>query len=149
MTSGKPGKTKLINVFDINQAWKLIDLPGYGFAKVSMRKRDKFGEMISNYLKNRRQLITAFVLIDCRHEPQAIDLSFIQWCGEEGIPFAIVFTKTDKLKEGLLSKNRAVFEAAMYQQGWEDLPPIFESSSTKHKGREDLLDYISDCLASK
>lgn len=145
-TSSIPGKTQLINRFLINDHWCIIDLPGYGFAQVSTRKKAKFGEMISEYLSARRNLIQVFVLIDSRIPPQVIDLEFIQWCGEEQVPFAVVFTKTDKLSPPKLSLALEHFKAALYQNGWEVLPEMFVTSSAKHSGRDELLNHIEGLL---
>jgi GTP-binding protein len=145
-TSSKPGKTQLINIFNINDHWRLIDLPGYGYAKVSRKKRGTFSDMITDYLGLRKNLITAFVLIDSRIPPQSIDLEFIEWCAENEVPFSIVFTKIDKPKKKELTKNMADFTAALHAQGWENLPPIFTSSSEKGSGKKELLDYVEFCL---
>lgn len=141
-TSSKPGKTRIINRFLINEQWYLIDLPGYGFAKVSKSNRKLFDEMITTYLSERQTLSSAFILIDIRHEPQSIDLEFIEWCGTNGIPFQIVFTKVDKVSATKAQVNAETFKAAMYQQGWEELPNFFSTSATKHQGGEELIAYI-------
>lgn len=143
-TSGKPGKTQLINHFLINKNWFLVDLPGYGYAKVSKSLKSKFQKFITNYFEKRRQLVSAFVLIDIRLEAQKIDLEFIQYLGENGIPFSIVFTKADKLKPGKIEQNVAAYQETLFKEGWEELPPIFITSSTNGKGKEELLNYIDD-----
>lgn len=140
-TSGKPGKTQLINHFVINDAWYLVDLPGYGFAKASKTERKKWEEFIQKYLSTRQNLITTFVLIDSRLEPQKIDLEFMEWCGTKGIPFAMVFTKIDKLSSSALQKNLAVYKKEMLKV-WEELPPVFTTSADSKFGREKLLNYI-------
>ncbi|MFT4521337.1 MAG: GTP-binding protein [Bacteroidia bacterium] len=141
--SSKPGKTKLINQFLIDNVWHLIDLPGYGFAQVSKRDRDVFDEMITQYLLNRKELMTAFVLIDTRIEPQPIDLEFVEWCGVNGVPFQLVFTKADKVKSTALAENTELFKAALYKQGWEVLPNSFITSSMKKTGIDEVLTFIS------
>lgn len=141
-TSGKPGKTQLINHFLINKNWFLVDLPGYGYAKVSKSLKSKFQKFITNYFEKRRQLVSAFVLIDIRLEAQKIDLEFIQYLGENGIPFSIVFTKADKLKPGKIEQNITAYQETLFNEGWEELPPIFITSSTNGKGKEELLSYI-------
>lgn len=146
-TSSKPGKTQLINHFSINNQWGLIDLPGYGFAKVHARKKSRFSDMILGYLKERRNMYCAFVLIDSRIPPQSIDLEFIEWCGLNDMPFQIIFTKADKLKKSQLAKNTATFDAALYKQGWEELPNRFISSSKDAAGRDEILNFI-EALAS-
>lgn len=140
-TSGKPGKTQLINHFLINDEWYIVDLPGYGYAKVSKSSREKFEKFISQYLTQREQLLNLFVLLDCRLEPQQIDLEFMNWCGEKQIPFAMVFTKIDKLSSSALQKNMAKYKKEM-QKYWEELPPVFTTSSESGFGREKLLNYI-------
>lgn len=140
-TSGKPGKTQLINHFLINEEWYIVDLPGYGYAKVSKASREKFEKFISQYLTQREQLLNLFVLLDCRLEPQQIDLEFMNWCGEKQIPFAMVFTKIDKLSSSALQKNMAKYKKEM-QKYWEELPPVFTTSSESGFGREKLLNYI-------
>ena len=140
-TSGKPGKTQLINHFLINNNWYLVDLPGYGYARVSKKDKKTFQKFITQYFEKRRQLILGFVLIDCRHEPQPIDLEFMQWLGENQIPFAIVFTKADKLKPNALKENIEAYQKKMLEK-WETMPNYFITSSSKGYGREQLLDYI-------
>lgn len=121
MTSQKPGKTQLINHFIINDAWYLVDLPGYGYARLSKDGREKLKKMIEDYTLERKELICLFVLVDARHDPQKIDLEFIEWLGEEGVPFALVFTKADKLTKGKLAANIEGYKARLRQQ-WEELP---------------------------
>ena len=139
--SSTPGKTQLINFFDINESWNLVDLPGYGFAKVSKKDREIFSKMIKNYLSNRAQLQYVFVLIDSRIPPQKIDLEFISWLGENGIPFVIVFTKKDVSRKRSAPKNIEAFKEAMLEQ-WEELPPMFETSAFNRVGKEEILDFI-------
>jgi len=139
--SGKPGKTRLINHFLINDKWHLVDLPGYGYAKVSKREKQVFQKFITDYFKKRKQLVSAFVLIDSRHEPQKIDLEFMEWLGVNAIPFSIIFTKTDKLKPRALEKNILHYKSILMEY-WEELMPTFLSSSTKNEGREEILNYI-------
>ncbi len=140
-TSGKPGKTQLINHFLIDQKWFLVDLPGYGYAKVSKTARASFEKFISDYLINRKQLVTVFVLLDSRLEPQAIDLEFMNWCGEKEISFSMVFTKIDKLSSTALQKNLAKYKKEMIKY-WAELPPVFTTSAESGFGREKILNYI-------
>ena len=142
-TSATPGKTLLINHFIINKVWYLVDLPGYGFAKRSKKEIDKLDQMIRGYILQREQLVNVFVLVDVRLEPQKIDLEFIEWLGVSSIPFAIVFTKADKLTA---NKARQAVEAYKHKllETWEVLPPIFLTSSEKKEGREEVLQYIDD-----
>lgn len=146
--SSKPGKTRIINRFLMDKSWYLIDLPGYGFAKLSKRTRDQFDEMITGYLQKRKNLITAFVLIDLRHPPQSIDMEFIEWCGVSEVPFQLIFTKSDKVKKTEAQVNLELFKAAMFKQGWEDLPTSFITSSTKRQGGEEILSFIQDCFTT-
>jgi len=141
--SGKPGKTRLINHFLINEKWHLVDLPGYGYAKVSKQEKKVFQKFITDYFKKRKQLVNAFVLIDSRHEPQKIDLEFMIWLGENAIPFSIIFTKSDKLKPKVLEKNITNYKAVLMQY-WEELMPSFVSSSLDKTGRDDILSYIEN-----
>lgn len=143
MTSQKPGKTQLINHFIINDAWYLVDLPGYGYARLGRDSRDSLRRMIKDYVLERKELVLLFVLLDCRHEPQKIDLEFIQWLGEEGVPFALVFTKADKLSKGRLAANVEAYKAKLREE-WEELPPIFVTSSEERMGRDELLGYIEE-----
>lgn len=140
-TSATPGKTLLINHFLINKAWYLVDLPGYGYAKRGKKEQENLRQIISSYILHREQMTNLFVLIDSRHEPQKIDLEFIEWLGENGIPFSIVFTKADKSKPMQLKKNISVFLNTLAEQ-WEELPPHFVTSSENRTGREEVLDYI-------
>ncbi len=144
-TSATPGKTLLINHFIINKEWYLVDLPGYGFAKRSKTVQRQLEQMISSYILQRQQLVNVFVLIDIRHEQQQIDREFVDWLGQSGIPFSIVFTKADKLGP---VKARMNAEAWMKQleSGWEELPPYFITSSEKKTGREEMLEYIEKFL---
>lgn len=143
ITSQKPGKTQLINHFIINDAWYLVDLPGYGYARLGKDSRDSLRRMIEDYVLERKELVLLFVLLDCRHEPQKIDLEFIQWLGEEGVPFALVFTKADKLSKGRLAANVEAYKAKLHEE-WEELPPIFVTSSEERMGRDELLGYIEE-----
>lgn len=145
-TSSRPGKTQIINRFIINDRWCLIDLPGYGFAKVSRKSRSAFDSMITDYLLNRQMLSSAFVLIDIRHKPQAIDLEFIEWCGVNGIPFQIIFTKADKMSKAKADKQLAEYQNALHDQGWESLPTMFISSAEHHTGKEEIIAFIEDLL---
>lgn len=140
-TSATPGKTMLINHFLINNEWYLVDLPGYGYAKRSKKDKDKLEMMISSYILKREQMINLFLLIDCRHEPQKIDLEFMEWLGENGVPFSIVFTKADKLGGGKLKQNISHYLKELKKQ-WEELPPYFITSSENKTGRQEILDYI-------
>ena len=141
LTSQTPGKTMLINHFLINDEWYLVDLPGYGYAQRGKEGREKLRKIIESYVLEREQLTNLFVLVDCRHEAQKIDLEFMEWLGENGIPFAIIFTKTDKISKGRLQENFSLYEAKLLEQ-WEELPPVFFSSSEKKEGRDEILDYI-------
>ncbi len=141
MTSSKPGKTLLINHFLINNNWHLVDLPGYGYATAGKKMRDKLQLMIENYILYREQLNCLFLLIDSRHEPQKIDLDFMAWLGENGVPFAIVFTKLDKMSAVRAKENLKLYQEKLHEQ-WEELPPVFATSSEKRVGRDELLGYI-------
>jgi len=141
--SGKPGKTRLINHFLINENWHLVDLPGYGYAKVSKKEKKVFQKFITDYFKKRKQLVNAFVLVDSRHEPQKIDLEFMVWLGENGIPFSIIFTKIDKLKPQALEKNIAHYKSVLMGY-WEELMPMFLTSSSNNSGKDDVLNYIGE-----
>ena len=145
-TSGTPGKTQLINHFLINEQWYIVDLPGYGYEKVSRSQRSSFERFISDYLTKRETLMNIFVLLDARLEPQKIDLEFMNWCGEKGLPFSMVFTKIDKLSSTALQKNLAKYKKEMLKY-WEELPPVFTSSSDSGFGKEPLLNYIEQILA--
>lgn len=147
-TSGTPGKTQTINHFLANNAFFLVDLPGYGYARVSREKRAGFGQIIEDYVRYRENLYCLFVLIDVRLEPQKIDLEFIQWSGEQGVPLAIVFTKADKLTRNQLTRSVNIYKSTLLQS-WEELPSIFITSSTDRLGRKELLAFIGDALAGK
>ena len=140
-TSGRPGKTQLINHFLINDLWYLVDLPGYGYARVSKTAKKEFQGFIRKYFTRRKQLVSAFVLVDCRHEPQKIDLEFMQWLGEQGIPFGIIFTKADKLKPKAMERQLRLYMDELLKT-WESLPPHFVTSAAHRTGREELLEYI-------
>ena len=140
-TSATPGKTLLINFFIVNKEWYLVDLPGYGYAKRSKSEIARLDQMIRSYILQRKQLVNLFVLIDIRLEAQKIDLEFIQWLGQSGVPFSIVFTKADKLTTTKAQANIAAYKKVLEQE-WEELPPIFISSSANKTGREELLEYI-------
>lgn len=140
-TSGKPGKTQLINHFIINKEWYLVDLPGYGYAKASKSSRNTWERFIADYLTKRETLINIFVLIDARLEPQKIDIEFMTWCGENKLPFSMVFTKIDKLSSSALQKNLAAYKKEMLKY-WTELPPVFTTSSESQFGREKILNYI-------
>lgn len=140
-TSSKPGKTLLINHFLINDSWHIVDLPGYGYAQRSKDSRQAIERIIQEYILNRRQMTNLFLLIDVRHKPQKIDLEFMEWLGENEVPFAIVFTKLDKLSSTACKKSISAYCNTLREQ-WEELPPIFATSSEDGRGREELLDYI-------
>lgn len=142
-TSQKPGKTQLINYFLLNDSFFIVDLPGYGFAKTSKEKRKAFNRYINEYIFENETLTNLFVLIDSRHEPQKIDLEFINKLGDKGIPFSLVFTKADKLSKTKLENNIAHYKDVLYES-WESLPPLFITSSQKQIGRENILEYIGD-----
>ena len=143
MTSATPGKTLLINHFLVNDAWYLVDLPGYGYAKRGKAQQEKLKDIISDYILGRSQMTLLFLLIDSRHSPQKIDLEFIEWLGENGVPFAIVFTKADKLTRSQLHANIEGYKASLLEQ-WEELPPVFVTSSEHVTGRAELLNYIDE-----
>lgn len=147
MTSGKPGKTQLINHFIIDEKWYLVDLPGYGYAKVSKTKKAEFSKIITAYLKNRPNLMCVFVLIDSRLDPQQIDLDFILWLGTHHIPFVLAFTKADKSKQRDVATKVNVFKNKLLEQ-WEELPPIFVTSAEKKLGREQILKWIVETNAT-
>jgi GTP-binding protein len=141
-TSGRPGKTQLINHFKINKQWFLVDLPGYGYAKTSKTNKKAFQQLITRYFDKRQQLISAFVLIDVRHNPQPVDLEFMEWLGTNLIPFAIVFTKADKLKPLAIKRNVTAYLNKMKEDMWEETPPHFITSSLHKSGVNDVLNYI-------
>ena len=146
-TSATPGKTLLINHFLINNEWYIVDLPGYGFAKRSKSVQRSIEEMISSYILQREQLVNVFLLIDVRHDPQKIDIEFMTWLGENGIPFSIVFTKADKLSATQLRNNVDSYMKSLLET-WEELPPYFVTSSEKKQGREPLLNYIEEIIGN-
>ncbi len=143
MTSSTPGKTLLINHFLINGEWYLVDLPGYGYAKRSKAQNEQLQRIISGYVLGRDAMTLLFVLVDSRHSPQAIDLEFFRWLGENGVPFSIIFTKADKLTKVVLSNNIAAYKKRLLEE-WEELPPVFVTSSESALGREEVLQYISE-----
>ena len=142
-TSGRPGKTQLINHFLINKNWFLVDLPGYGYARVSKSSKRIFQKFITQYFSKRQQLVLAFVLIDCRHKPQKVDLEFMQWMGENQVPFSIIFTKQDKMKPNALIKNIEDYKLKMLES-WEEMPNYFITSSSNGTGRDKVLNYMSE-----
>ncbi len=142
-TSQTPGKTMLINHFLINNEWYIVDLPGYGYASRSKEARAQLQVIIESYILHRPQMTNLFVLIDSRHKPQKIDMEFMQWLGENGIPFSIVFTKLDKLGLNVGKANIGLYKQALLEH-WEELPPIFASSSVDKRGRDEILDYIDE-----
>jgi GTP-binding protein len=142
-TSGRPGKTQLINHFIINKTWYLVDLPGYGYAKVSKSAKKTFQKFITQYFSLREQLVSAFVLVDIRHKPLPIDLEFMQWLGENGIPFSIIFTKADKLRPKAIENHIEEYKSILLET-WEEMPNYFITSSSKDIGKEDVLKYIDD-----
>ena len=142
-TSGRPGKTQLINHFIINEEWYLVDLPGYGYAKVSKSTKKVFQKFITQYFSLREQLVTAFVLVDIRHKPQPIDLEFMQWLGENGIPFSIIFTKADKLRPKAIDNHIDDYKAILLET-WEEMPNYFITSSSKDIGKDNVLQYIDE-----
>ncbi len=146
-TSGRPGKTQLINHFKINKNWFLVDLPGYGYARVSKKDKKVFQKYITEYFQKRKQLVCGFVLVDIRHEPQPVDLEFMEWLGTNQIPFAIIFTKADKLKPAVIEKQANAYLQKLLEGAWEEAPPHFITSSAKHLGREELLNYIDEINA--
>ena len=142
-TSSTPGKTLLINHFLINDAWYIVDLPGYGYAQRGKESREKLKHIIQSYILGRAQMTNLFVLVDSRHKPQKIDLEFMQWLGENEVPFSIVFTKMDKLGKEAGQRNVDVYKAQLLEQ-WEELPPLFITSSEDRRGRDELLNYIEE-----
>lgn len=147
-TSSTPGKTQTINHFKINDSWYLVDLPGYGYATISLKVKQGWSKMIEDYLLNRENLFCTFVLIDSRLKPQKIDLEFITWIGERGLPMALLFTKSDKLKRGELARTKKTFMDALAET-WEELPPFFVTSSEKRLGRNEVLDFIEKAIKQK
>lgn len=143
-TSGKPGKTQLINHFKINLNWYLVDLPGYGYARVSKKTKDVFQKFITDYFETRQQLVCAFVLIDIRLEAQKIDLEFINYLGITGVPFCIIFTKADKVGKVKAQQNIAAYKKKVLANGWEEMPQHFITSSSEATGKEELLSFIED-----
>ena len=143
MTSATPGKTLLINHFVVNDEWYLVDLPGYGYAKRSKTQNEQLEHIISSYILDREAMTLLFVLIDCRHEPQKIDLEFFQWLGENGVPFSIIFTKADKLTKTALGANIEAYKKRLLED-WEELPPVFITSSETSVGRDEVLQYIAE-----
>jgi GTP-binding protein len=139
--SVKPGKTQLINHFLVDESWYLVDLPGYGYAKVAISVKEKFQKIISRYILDRENLYCLFVLIDIRHSPQRIDLEFMSWLGENSIPFAIVFTKSDKLGKVSVAKNVAEYTHEL-KKSWNELPPVLISSSLNGTGRDEIVSFI-------
>lgn len=150
-TSGRPGKTQLINHFMINKNWFLVDLPGYGYARVSKAAKKTFQKFITAYFRERKQLVSAFVLVDIRHAPQAVDLAFMQWLGEHGIPFSIIFTKADKLRPKAIENHIDKYKTILLET-WEEFPNYFITSSANYTGKDALLNYIDtinkDLIAS-
>jgi len=142
-TSGRPGKTQLINHFLINKNWYLVDLPGYGYARVSKSSKKVFQKFITKYFEQREQMVLAFVLVDCRLEPQPIDLEFMQWMGENQVPFSIIFTKADKLKPNALLRNIEAYKQKMLE-AWEEMPQYFITSSSNNEGRDELLGFLGN-----
>ncbi len=144
-TSGTPGKTQLINHFIINESWYLVDLPGYGFAKTSQTNREKWEKMIRNYLLNRENLLCTMVLIDSRIKPQQIDMEFLQWMGENELPFALIFTKTDKLTKNELASNLSAYKKKLLDY-WEELPALFITSAESTLGKNEVLNYLDSAI---
>ena len=143
MTSATPGKTMLINHFLINNSWYIVDLPGYGYARRGMKGQDQIRTIIEDYILEREQMTNLFLLIDSRLEPQKIDLEFMEWLGENEIPFSLIFTKIDKISKGRLQENLKVYQTKLLES-WEELPPILLSSSEKKEGRDKILNYIDE-----
>jgi len=140
-TSGTPGKTQLINHFLINKNWHLVDLPGYGYARVSKSSKKTFQKFITEYFSLREQMVSAFVLVDIRHNPQTIDLDFMQWLGENGVPFSIIFTKADKLRPQAIENHVTAYKTILLET-WEDMPNYFITSASNETGKDDVLNYI-------
>lgn len=141
-TSGRPGKTQLINHFKVNENWFLVDLPGYGYARVSKKDKNTFQKYITNYFEQRKQLVCSFVLVDIRHEPQKVDLEFMEWMGSNGIPFCIIFTKADKLKPNAVERMVEAYVQELVNGVWQEAPQHFVTSSSKAIGRDEVLNYI-------
>lgn len=141
-TSGRPGKTQLINHFKINKSWHLVDLPGYGYARTSKTSKKAFQKLITTYFEKRKQLVSAFVLIDIRHDPQPIDLEFMEWLGTHYIPFSIIFTKSDKEKPMAIERKTKAYIQKMLDHAWEEAPPYFVTSSLHKTGSKEVLNYI-------
>ncbi|PKQ65654.1 YihA family ribosome biogenesis GTP-binding protein [Labilibaculum filiforme] len=141
--SSKPGKTQLVNHFLINKEWYVVDLPGYGFAKVAKNTKQRFSKLIFSFIESRPNLVNLFVLVDCRHEPQGKDVDFMEWLGVNGVPFSIIFTKADKLAKQKLSDNIKAYEKELLNT-WEEMPPYFISSASNGQGREEILSYIEE-----
>lgn len=142
-TSGRPGKTQLINHFLINKNWHLVDLPGYGYARVSKSSKKVFQKFITNYFEQREQLVTAFVLVDIRHTPQPVDSDFMTWLGENGIPFSIIFTKADKLRPKAIENHVEAYKNILLET-WTEMPNYFVTSSSKDIGKDEVLGYINE-----
>ncbi|MDT0621167.1 ribosome biogenesis GTP-binding protein YihA/YsxC [Croceitalea vernalis] len=143
-TSGRPGKTQLINHFKINNNWFLVDLPGYGYARVSKKDKKVFQKYITEYFEKREQLVCAFVLVDIRHEPQPVDMEFMEWLGTNGVPFAIIFTKADKLKPRAIENYVNTYLQRLLETVWEEAPKHFVTSSANRTGKEELLNFIAN-----
>ena len=143
--SATPGKTKLINHFLVDEKWWLVDLPGYGYARTSQTTRKEFSTLITDYVTKAKGLHFLFVLVDSRHEPLKIDLDFMQLLGREGVPFGVVFTKTDKQSQRLINKNIDIYRQTLLQW-WEELPPMFVTSSEKRQGRDEIIGFVEQCL---
>lgn len=143
-TSGRPGKTQLINHFKINNNWYLVDLPGYGYARVSKKDKKVFQKYITEYFEKREQLVCAFVLVDIRHEPQPVDMEFMEWLGTNGVPFAIIFTKADKLKPRAIENYVNTYLQRLLETVWEEAPKHFVTSSANRTGKEELLNFIAN-----
>jgi len=147
-TSSTPGKTQTINHFKINDSWYLVDLPGYGYATISLKVKEGWSKMIEDYLLKRENLFCTFILIDSRLKPQKLDLEFITWIGQRGLPMALLFTKSDKLKRGELARTKKTFMDALAET-WEELPPFFVTSAEKRLGRNEVLDFIEKAIKQK
>lgn len=145
--SATPGKTKLINHFLVDEKWWLVDLPGYGYARTSQTTRKEFSTLITDYVTKAKGLHFLFVLVDSRHEPLKIDLDFMQLLGREGVPFGVVFTKTDKQSQRLTNKNIDIYRQTLLQW-WEELPPMFVTSSEKRQGRDEIIGFVEQCLTN-